>query len=155
MMFPVVLFGAVWADLNRLTTQAELDRFEREWDRRVEAWDRGQQPPPPGWADRAWTAYQHTRGRVLAARVKVGMTHEDVQGIFGAADGQTAFSRDSAGVRCIHLYCPIGVCIKYRHKPAQVNGKGKGDGPLIVYEVEAASLPQIAALLLPHRPRPR
>jgi hypothetical protein len=155
MLFPVVLFGAVWADLNRPTTEAEVARSAEAWNRRVQAEVRGQQPPSPDWATRAWTAYQHTRGRILVARVKVGMTKDDVQKIFGAADGQTGYFRGPEGQTCLQLYDPIGVCIEFRLKPPRPDGRGKRDEPFTVYRVQADTLPEIAALFLPHRPRPR
>jgi hypothetical protein len=151
MLFPVVLFGAVWADLNRPTTQAEWNRFEKEWDRRVEAWDHGQQPPEPGWLSRAWTAYQLLRGRVLATRLKEGMTVDTPEGLFGAAAGQSAYLRDR-GVT-LWDYRPIGVTVYYRSVPRR--RIGKDGGGYVVAEVETASLSAIASLILPDRPRRR
>jgi hypothetical protein len=153
MLFPIVLLGAVWADLNRPTTKSELNRFEREWDRREEAWDHGQQAPQPGLSDRTWSAYQLIRGRALAARVQEGMTEKDVRRIFGAAEGQTGFIRDGAGGRRVHLYCPIGVCISYRQKSPRADGKDRREYRVV--EVQPTAFSTIADFFVPDRPRHR
>jgi hypothetical protein len=145
-MLPLDLIAVLWADLNRPTTQAEWEDWGREFDRGL-AQLRGQ-PPVDRWLDRAAEAYQLTRGHFLAARVKEGMTQEEVETIFGAANGQNGVLDPLR-----QDYWPIGVTVHYRSVMGRINGQ---ETPQHVAEaVEATPWPEIATLLLPDRPWPR
>jgi hypothetical protein len=151
MLFPVVLFGAVWADLNRPTSEAEWNRYAQAFDRRVQATMHGQPPLTRAWASRVEAAYQCVRGRVQAARPKQGMTIGDPERLFGAASGQ---SWSVAGSHKVDwCYNPIGVCVCYRLVPRKMNGKD--DTAWVISRVETTPLSHIGALLLPDWTRRR
>jgi hypothetical protein len=139
-MLPLDLLGALWADLNRPTSEAEWDWCMQDWDRMTQAWDRGQRYEA-SWPTRVAAAYQRIRGHVLAARVKEGMARADVEAIFGAAEGQNGLLGTS------QRYDPIGLYVFYQPGWARINGVGGSRA--VVERVEPTPWSEIAALLLP------
>jgi hypothetical protein len=89
MLFPVVLFGAVWADLNRPVPEV------------AQCWAGGKFLNDP------YRAYYLLRGRVLVRRLRPGMTMDEAEGVLGPDIGV------NTGERGALLYGVLGVTIVY------------------------------------------
>ncbi len=104
MLFPVILFGVVWTDLNRPVTQAEVDRVERLWKRSAQL-------------DLVTTAYYFVKGRVLSARIRNGMRAGQVGAIMGCTSGGIVglFHLEGCSFKghSWHHYCPTGLVVEF------------------------------------------
>jgi hypothetical protein len=109
-LLPIVLFGALLADLDRPFTKADLDRFIRAHKHQMCLTD---------LRHLAW-------GQVLAAHVRCGMTEHEVRQIMGGAVVVRKFEcRRAPGGPAIvwwHTYYPLMIRICYGPGPL-VNGR--------------------------------
>jgi hypothetical protein len=131
MLFPVILFGAVWADLNRPVSQADMDHIDKV------IGEDGRLPA-------IISAYYCIRAHALAPRVKPGMTEGDVAKVVGHA---ASLAHKKAPLRT-WTYYPLRLEVDYRRKSVCP------DGEVVWYEwfaqsARAPSLSDIAALFLP------
>jgi hypothetical protein len=138
MLFPVVLFGAIWADLDRPVREAEVAGL-------VRLWVQGKWPPAP-----ASRAYYFLRGRIRAARIREGMMEAEVESILGAEPWRAEFGM---GLSESCHYNPLGVVVCYRPERVRVNGEDRWGASVLF--AEGRSLADIVALFLPDRPRRR
>jgi hypothetical protein len=134
MLLPVVLFGALMADLGRPLSEDEWDHplggargvVETEW---------------PANKARCWL-----RGCVLAAVIKPGMTQDDVRRVAGAVPRLTPGPEGTRhGVQSLAL----GISLWYRSGAARINGQRRM--ALVVDQVRATELHELIALFLPAR----
>src|SRR5262249_48120682 len=109
MLFPVVLFGTVWADLNRPVSKVEVEKWVRACldGKRTSRWE---------------LARRFLRGRVLAARIRPGMTQDDVARIAGAIPrGKPRRGGNGTAVECEVLDLWVG----YRDETLRINGQAR------------------------------
>jgi hypothetical protein len=103
----VVLFGAVWADLNRPVSELEVDRV--------------MQASVDGKRTSRWElAHRYLRGRMVAARISPGMTQEDVIRLAGAIP-RAEPRRGGNGTTVESI--PLDLWIMYRDDTLWINGR--------------------------------
>jgi hypothetical protein len=143
MLFPVVLFGAVWADLNRPLSGAEVQQVVQDFfhGRPISAMAK---------------ARHRLRGRCLAARMKNGLPGDKALAILGDTVPLGYTFQDNvfgSQPRATFWYQPQGVKICYRVAVVVVGGRLQSQW--VVDSVHPTPVAEIAALFLPDRPRPR